>query len=237
MLGKHPARLMVCTRNHSLAASLSAQLTHWAADCCVDMALEVSDALPETAPDLLFLDTDTVEAAGPQRPEALAAAELVVISRRPRHAVGACRWHAAAFLPSDTGAERLRHAMDRCFAAWRGGLQWLDLPARRERVRLPLCQLRYAEAQGRETGLFCAGGYIQVSVSLKKLEMELPNPPFFRCQKAFLVHLSAISEFSGGMLTMQGDGRTITVSRQQLAPLRQALAEWRKGEEPACASR
>lgn len=237
MLGERPARLMLCTRNHSLAASFSTKLSHWAADCCVDIVLEVSGVLPESAPDLLFLDTDTVEATGSQRPESLMAAELVVISRRPRHAVGACRWHAAAFLPSDADAERFRQAMDRCFAAWRSGLQWLDLPARRERVCLPLCQLRYAEAQGRETGLFCTGGYIQVSVSLKKLEMELPNPPFFRCQKAFLVHLSAISEFTGGTLTMRGDGRSITVSRQQLAPLRQALAEWKKGEEPACESR
>lgn len=230
-------QLLLCTRNEELAGRLRRLLEHWAQENCVRAAVTVSPALPGAAPDLLFLDGDTAEALPPERPAALGRAGVVVVSRGAGRAIAACRWHASAYLPPRPTRRELQRAMDGCFAAWRGGLQWLDLPARRERVRLPLCQLRYAEAQGRETGLFCAGGYIQVSVSLKKLEMELPNPPFFRCQKAFLVHLSAISEFSGGMLTMQGDGRTITVSRQQLAPLRQALAEWREGEEPACASR
>ena len=228
MPGLHPARLLLCTRSQPLADRLGALVRHWAADSCVDIALTVAGALPAEAPDLLFLDGELLSPERGERPEALAETALVVLSGRSDQAVWACRWHAAAFLSAEPAAEELRRAMDGCFPAWRGGLQWLDLPARRERVRLPLCQLRYAEARGRETDLFCTGGCIQVSVPLKKLEEELPSPPFFRCQKGFLVHLSAVENFSGGQLTM-GGGETISVSRQQAAPLRRALARWREG--------
>ena len=233
----YPARLALCTGSDALAERFGLLLAHWAAEQSVALALARCTGLPGPGWDLVFLDADTaaVEGAGPERPPELAGAALVVISRRPRRAIAAHRWHAAAFLTPAAGCTELRRAMDNCFAAWRCGLQWLDLPARRERVRLPLCQLRYAEACGRESSLFCTGGCIQVSVPLKKLEEQLPRPPFFRCQKAFLVHLPAAESFAGGVGTMAGDGRQISVSRQQAAPLRQALAQWRE-EETTCIS-
>ena len=234
MNGGHPARLLLCTGSAQLAGRLTALLDRWAAGCCVKIAVETAPALPAAAPDLLFLDADTVEVDGPERPAALEGAGLIVLSARPRSAIAACRWHAEAFLPAMPDGAALERAMDGCFQAWCGGLQWLDLPARRERVRLPLCQLRYAEASGRETELYCTGGCIRASVSLKELEALLPNPPFFRCQKAFLVHLSAAEALAGGVLTM-ADGREISVSRRQLAPLREALAAWRE-EGTVCAS-
>lgn len=229
-------QLLLCTRNEELAGRLRRLLEHWAQENCVRAAVTVSPALPGAAPDLLFLDGDTAEALPPERPAALGRAGVVVVSRGAGRAIAACRWHASAYLPPRPTRRELQRAMDGCFAAWRGGLQWLDLPARRDRVRLPLCQLRYAEACGREVSLFCTGGCIQASVPLKKLEEQLPSPPFFRCQKGFLVHLAAVGSLGGGVLTMAEDGRQITVSRQQIGPLREALARWRE-EEELCISR
>ena len=65
---------------------------------------------------------------------------------------------------------------------------------------------------------------------------SVANPPFFRCQKAFIVHLSGVGSFAGGRLNMAVDGRRISVSRQQASLLRQALKEWRE-EETLCTSR
>lgn len=177
---------------------------------------------------MLFLDVDGTSVLAPERPETLSHTAIIVISARPERAIQAHRWHAVAFLPPDASPAQVRRAMDSCFAAWRGGIQWLSLPTRRDRIRLPLCQLQYAEASGHETRLYyCTGGCVQVSLPIKKLEEMLPSPPFFRCQKAFVVHLSSIAAFSGGQLTMNGDERQISVSRQQIAPLRQALKRWR----------
>lgn len=234
MEGKYPVQIVLCTQNQALGECFSAMISHWAVEQCVDVELHIAGTIPSTGPDILVLDVDGSAFPEPERPEALAGTAIMVLSDSPERAIEAHRWHAAAFLPPQVSAEQLRRAMDSCFSAWRGGLQWLQLPTRRDRVSLPLCQLRYAEASGHETSLYCAGGCIQVSIPIKKLEAELPSPPFFRCQKAFLVHLSSIADFSAGQLTMKGDGRQISVGRQQIALLRQALKRWRE-EENGCA--
>lgn len=235
--GERPARIVLCTQDDALALRLTAMLGRWAAAHCVETAVQQSGSLPAQGPELLFIDADTIPGGGPRRPDALAGTGLVVVSRRSRQAISAYRWHAAAFLAPDTSRQELGRAMDQCFSAWRCGLQWLDLPARRERVRLPLCQVAYAEAAGRESILrLTNGGSVQVSVPIKKLEEDLPGPPFFRCQKAFIVHLSEVGSFAGGRLNMAVDGRSISVSRQQASLLRQALKEWRE-EETLCTSR
>lgn len=235
MQGNHRVQMVLCTRDPALEASFPAAVCHWRVEQCVDADLRSAPQLPGTGPDVLFLDVDSAGPLEPERPEALARTAIVVLSASPERAIQAHRWHAAAFLPPDAAPARVRRAMDSCFAAWRGGLQWLSLPTRRDTVRLPLCQLRYAEASGHETKLCCAGGWVQVNAPIKKLEETLPSPPFFRCQKAFVVHLSSIADFSAGQLTMKGDGRRISVSRQQVAPLRQALKRWRE-EGKGCAS-
>ncbi|MBR0311050.1 MAG: LytTR family transcriptional regulator DNA-binding domain-containing protein, partial [Oscillospiraceae bacterium] len=96
---------------------------------------------------------------------------------------------------------------------------------RRELVRLPLCQLRYAEADGRETLLYCTGGVMRVSMSLGKTAEQLPSPPFLRCQKSFLVHTGAISELSGGNVVMS-DGRSIPMTRDRSRELAKTVAAW-----------
>ena len=92
-------------------------------------------------------------------------------------------------------------------------------------MRLPLCQLRYAEADGRETLLYCAGGQMRVSISLGKTEEQLPFPPFLRCQKSFLVHTGAIRELSGGNVVM-ADGRLIPMARERARELTDAVRAW-----------
>lgn len=237
MQAENPVQMVLCTQDPALGSSFSAAVAHWAAEQCVAAELHQAAALPGAGPDVLFLDVDSAGLRGPERPKALARTALIAISACPGRAIEAHRWHAAAFLPPNAAPEQLRRAMDSCFAAWRGGLQWLDLSTRRDRVHLPLCQLRYAEARGRESSLYCAGGFtIQVGVPIKKLEQTLPSPPFFRCQKAFVIHLSGVAGFAAGQLTMKEDGRQISVSRQRIAPLRQALRRWQE-DGTKCVSR
>lgn len=105
---------------------------------------------------------------------------------------------------------------------------WLDLLYQRERVRVPLCQVQYVEAQGRNTLLQCAGGMIEVNKPLGQLAQLLPQPPFLRCQKSFLVRMSAVAQIQNGMLVMSG-GQEIPVSRKQVQEVRQKVELWKSG--------
>ena len=119
-------------------------------------------------------------------------------------------------------------ALDRCFPVWSPGMIWLDLLYQRERVRVPLCQVQYVEAQGRNTRLQCAGGMIEVNKPLGQLAELLPQPPFLRCQKSFLVRMSAVAQIQSGMLVMSG-GQEIPVSRKQVQEVRQKVELWKSG--------
>lgn len=223
------AEIAICSRNECLRKRLSLALTHWAEEVCVNLALGLLDSVPEEGPStgILFLDADGVD---PAQLETLAphpSTALVIVSSDKRMAIRAYRWHPAAFLSPDADFHAMRRAMDQCFPYWRQGLRWLDLPYRRERVRLPLCQLYCAEADGWETILYCAGGQMRTSTSLGKLWEELPSPPFLRCQRGFLVHLSAVDRMIGGVLILVDSHRAVSVSRQQSKDIQRILAQWR----------
>ncbi len=115
--------------------------------------------------------------------------------------------------------------MDQCFPYWCSGIDWLDLTFRRRRVRVPLYQLYYAEADGHNTVLCRAGGELRVSCSLTELEKLLPSPPFIRCQKSFIVHLCAIRRIEGNELLMRND-RVITVGRKNIQNVRMRYSQY-----------
>lgn len=59
------------------------------------------------------------------------------------------------------------------------------------------------------------------------LEESLPQPPFLRVQKSFVVHLGAVRRVSGGELIMCND-RVISVARGRLRQVQEALAVYRR---------
>lgn len=219
---------LVWTRNQSLRDHLFQMLSSWVEEACVDLSLQHREPFAGGADSggILFLDTEGLENLHPEDLEQCQHTALVVVSADKQTAIQAFRWHPAAFLKPSAGYRAVRQAMDQCFPFWRHGLRWLDLPFRRDRVRIPLCQLRCVEAEGRESVLYCAGGQMRASYPLGKLEDALPSPPFFRCQRGFLVHLGAVEAMSGGTLILRGDHRPIPVSRQQIKDIQQALLQW-----------
>ena len=68
---------------------------------------------------------------------------------------------------------------------------------------------------------------------LGKVAEQLPEPPFVRCQKSFIVHLGAVRHISGGLLQMN-DGQSISISRPLLSQVREQYDSfWHKESEAA----
>lgn len=62
-----------------------------------------------------------------------------------------------------------------------------------EHVEIPRSKICYAEQDGRSCELHLLGGdVIRTVMKLTELEEMLPNPPFLRCHKSYLVHLGQI---------------------------------------------
>lgn len=83
---------------------------------------------------------------------------LVLLADDDRTAIDVYPCHPNALVPKPVTYGGLDAAMERCFGYWQKGLRWLDLPAQHRRVRIPLYQLYYAEAAGRSSILYRAGG-------------------------------------------------------------------------------
>lgn len=209
-------KVAVRTRDGELAERFKRILCHWKDAVCVLME-PVAAELPA---DILFLDADTCplpERAQPDFPPA-----LVMISDDASRAIAAYQCHPAAFLRSRPTAADFHAVMRRCFPVWRGGLRWLNLSG----GRLPMGRIQYVEASGRESLIRCGDAVYSAPTPIGKLAGQLPNPPFFRCQRSFMIHLSAVGAVSNDGLITAKDGRAIPVSRKCADDFREALEHW-----------
>lgn len=137
---------------------------------------------------------------------------LVLLSADPRFAIDSYLLHPDGFLNKPVVYSSLAKTLERCPRAWQSGRRWLEAPANRTTMRIPLCEILYAEASGRNCILHCNRGEVQLSRSLGWTETLLPSGPFLRCQKSFIVNLRAVRQFSGGAFSMD-NGATIAVGR------------------------
>ncbi len=212
--------IAICTADQQTAALVSRLLQSWAQEICVSVEIKKQGLIfePQTADfyAMLLVDSNGLgmdELANLQRlREKNPACGVVLLAGDDRAAIGVYQCHPNALVPKPVTYSGLSAAMERCFPCWQRGLSWLDLPLQHKRVRIPLYQLYYAEAAGRNTILHRAGGVLQVNCSLSSLEEQLPYPPFLRCQKSFLVHLGAIKRLTGGELIMCNN-RVVPVAR------------------------
>ena len=228
-----PIHIAVITQEKAIADSLLRELSLWAASLCITLRCTVWRGTeaegPDPSPSILFLDlrpdAGSLPRASAWVEEVLSASAVVILSEDQGQAIQAYQWHPVARLGTNVTYGALCRAMDQCFRFWRQGLAWLDLPFQWDRVRVPLSQIHYAEGRGRDTILHCTGGEIRVSVPLSKLEPELSVPPFFRCQKSFIVHPDAVEKLTGNELIMK-DRLAITVSRDRKKEVQRLLEQW-----------
>ncbi len=224
-------RFLVCTGSAELEKKLRAGLRRWACGECVELSADFAPGFPQRADraDVLFLDMDSVDAPERGKLEADCGA-LIVLSGDAGRAIRSYRWHPAAFLKPDFDARRLAEALGASAAAWQAGVRYLESPYRRQTWRLPLGRLRFVEAQRHYCLLNQQRLSVRARFSLGELERSLPQPPFVRCHKSYLVHLGAVEKVGYTALTLRDDGCTLPVGRIYYDALCRALRAWREEE-------
>ncbi len=231
---KKEVQIAVCMQEQD-AIRVQELLHIWAEEICVSIKVEIMEfALLLENVDLysmLLIDSCGMSAAELVDLQSLREKKpscgLILLVDDDRTAIDVYPCHPNALVPKPVTYSGLDAAMERCFLYWQRGQSWLDLPLQHKRVRIPLYQLYYAEAAGRNTILYRAGGELQVNCSLSALEEQLPHPPFLRCQKSFLIHLGAIEKVIGGELVMC-NSRVVPVARTRIRQVNQELAHYRQ---------
>ena len=227
-----------CTADTQTALRLEALLHIWAEEMCLQLTTKrLSSPFEGEAEEYAMLLVDDGDLNGEtlsqlQRlRESDLAVGVVLLTADERVAIDSYQCHPNAVIPKPLSYAGLKAAMNRCFACWSKGLQWLDLPLQHRRLRIPLYHLLYAEAAGRNAILYCIGEQVQVNCSLSALEAMLPKPPFVRCQKSFVVHLAAVRRIESGRLIMVDD-RPISVTRARLRQVQEEFSAYQTVRGP-----
>jgi DNA-binding LytR/AlgR family response regulator len=222
---------VICTASDTLAERLKELLLRWACSECVMLSVERMGRFPlseERSAGLLLLDMDSVELPEHGRRDTEKTG-LIVVSRDAGRAIRSYRWHPAAFLKPDFDMRRLSEALGACEKLWQQGRLCLESPYRRRTFQLPLGRVCYVEAAAHYC-LFSQGERTaRIRFSTNELETLLPNPPFARCHRSYLVHLDAVEGLNYTTLTLRG-GVRLPLGRTYIKPLREALQMWRSGE-------
>ena len=222
---------LVCTASDALWEQLRSTLLRWARSQCVALAVERTGEFPlheKQGAELLFLDMDSVEL--PEQGK-LEKGGLIVISRDAGRAIDSYRWHPAAFLKPDFDERRFAETLSACERYWQRGRVCLESPYQRRAFRLPIGRVRFVEASAHYC-LFNQGKRsVRFRYTTQELEDLLPNPPFIRCHRSYLVHLDAVQGITYNSVLLK-DGANLPLGRTYIKSLREALSSWREGELP-----
>lgn len=224
-------RALICSASDALAERLRRALLRWAQRECVVLSAERTDRFPtpeDGEAQLLILDLDSVEL--PERgPTERGGPGMIVISGDAGRAIHSYRWHPAAFLKPDFDAGRLADALHESERYWRCGRLCLESPYRRRAFRLPLGTVRYAEAEAHYCIFNQGRRSVRFRFSIDELEALLPQPPFFRCHRSYVVRADAIEGMSYTAVRLRGGG-TLPLGRKYVDSLRTGLRAWQEGE-------
>jgi two-component system, LytTR family, response regulator len=164
---------------------------------------------------------------------------VVFVTAYDEYALRAFELRAVDYLLKPVAPERLRETLDRLRGQAQpeppladprpAQLDRLPIEAAGRTVLVDLSEIRFAEARGDVVYVKTANLLQPTRFSLQELERRLPNPPFIRIHRAFLVNLRNVVEirpyFNGAYLIKTNDdvGTELTVSRGHVKDLRALL--------------
>ncbi len=217
----------VCTADTALAERLCRGMERWACGECVRLVPEVLDRLPgrDERVDILLLDLDSMDVKDSALQNA-GYGGLIIVSGNGEAAIRAFRWHPYALLKPDFAAPQLKEAMSTCLQLWQKGLLFLELPEKRKRSRLPLGRVRYIEAKYHYCIFYQQTMPVRSRFAVGELETLLPNPPFLRCHRSYLVRVDEVEKLTYSALRLKGDDVSLPVGRRYHEALVRAFEAW-----------
>ena len=206
------------------AESLARMLRLWSWSTCANMETELWSP-GASGPAIVIWDLDSgLPPAGMASSDSTA---LLVCSSRAQAAIDSYSLHPDGFLQKPIQHRELFTALRRCARLWWDSLERLEILSDRLRVRLPLCDLIWAEGARRGCLVHSSHECISNRESLSALEARLPKELFFRCQRSFLINLTHVQTLDSQGLHMS-DGAVIPLSRNSRGAAVQAYQRVRR---------
>ena len=217
-------RFLIHMSTSEEAGSLARMLRLWTWSTCADMETELWSP-GASGPAIVIWDLDA--GLPPSGMVSSASTALLVCSSRPQAAIDSYSLHPDGFLQKPIQQKDLFTALRRCARLWWDSLERLEILSDRLRVRLPLCDLIWAEGARRGCLVHSSQECISNRESLSALEARLPGVLFFRCQRSFLVNLTHVQALDIQGLHMS-DGAVIPLSRNSRGAAVQAYQRVRR---------
>jgi DNA-binding LytR/AlgR family response regulator len=206
----------------------------------VDTATSAREALRllrERSYDVIFLDIQMPGLSGLEVAQVVGdeGPAIVFVTAYEEHAVVAFELGAADYLVKPVQAGRLGRTLARLRspsdqpAQAAPPLERLPVESAGRTILLDTGEIRFAEAQGDVVYVRARDRAYPTRYSLGELERRLPQPPFLRVHRAFIVNLRNVVEirpyFNGTYLLKTNDepGTELTVSRGRVGSLRALL--------------
>ena len=226
----------ICSPDTEFLRSCRSALEIWSTFVCVELEiaciarLEDLSSKPGQEQGLLFLDAEYVDL--PMNMEMLekiraAYGAMFVCVQDSRKAIALYRLRPTAFMSRLLSAAALDRALAQCVSLWQLALQNVELTENRSRLRMPMCDILWAEAQGRNCMLHCLCRDVQIGESMNELTAQLPGDVFIRCQRSYLVNLHHVRDADGKFIYMI-NGETISIGRSIRQEVMAAVEQYRK---------
>lgn len=153
---------------------------------------------------------------------------LFFITSYAQHATEGYDVDAKGFLVKPVTYPLLSRQLDRAMLALeQQSEQYLILNNSRQMQRVPLKSILYIEGVGHYAYIYTEQGRLMELISMKALEEQLKDAPFFRCSPSLIVNLARVESVQQSLVTV--DGKELTVSRSRKKAFMEALNRYIAG--------
>ncbi len=152
---------------------------------------------------------------------------LVFTTTTPDFAVDSYEVDSSWYLVKPYSYEKLSDALTRCSAFWKEQNQFLLVPGKKGKEKLPLHQIAWTEYVNRKVCVhFKNGQETQVSMRQRDFsELLLSYPYFCDCMKGLIVNFEAVKKISDDSFLLK-EGEKIPISRLKYKSVREKFLEY-----------
>ena len=140
---------------------------------------------------------------------------FIFVSAYPQYALDCLKVHAYDLLVKPVNAQELEDCVVSLYRDMAGdNLVTLDLPIGSRTVRVPVKEIYYIEAQGRNVRICASTGTYTYAAALADLEETLNLHRFIRIHRKYLINSAWLQEWDHGTGEVVINGERLPVSRR-----------------------